>query len=965
MGWCTCRGTFLVLAFLFDAVGTLIAIFSGSAGGGGFSLSGQGVATAFLLAGRVLGISFLSIQAVRVALGRWPRICTGQRSGPAVNEGARDLPLLRDNSAGLGIGGEGQGPTPGRAPLLDVGDSAAAQAVPSEQQVLSGDDRSRQIDEAVSVQREQLKQRAGGLFVRDSLLVVSYIFIAICSVRIACLVVALDFSESSAVASAVAQVASLFMMNLEFILVRSWVMELTAGDPIYMKGTHEHALYWVDVEGKGYAQCSRCNEKLGAKVGGYLTLQCRNCEPSRYGHGGFQICTHCYRKLAVKQGESGDKQGAGGSGILVGDKGPKVPKTLTVFQFVTRLASAVNVRSTAVCLLSVILAQVVNVYIPKAQGDCVNALVKDNEGEFYQRMQVFVVFLTASSLLGFVKSISVSTLNTRMYCNMSVKLFRSMLSQDIAFYDNAMTGQLNSRLTNDLRQAVSPVNIIVNSFVGNTVQLVAGFAICLHSSWRLTLLAFTCLSPVIHITREFSMWASKLLAAQYTYLADAQGAATQALTNVRTVRAFGALDIELGKYQEHAEKSMNIGLRSAWGMGFSTLLSDAVQQGASLIILYYGGGLALGHNGFDVGSIITFSYLWNTLSNAFQGLLDNMNVPIKAMSAGQRVFEILDLEPDIPENVGDGFPMEREQVKVLLKDLEFSYQSRPGKQVLNKVTLIAEAGKTTAVVGKSGCGKSTITKLLLRFYDPQGGNIFINDKNLRDMHVSEYRNKIGFVSQDTQLFRCTAFENITYGLPVGSVTQAEVERAALLANADEFIRTLPEGYKTMIGEGGHDLSGGQKQRLSIARALVRRPRVLLLDEATSALDAENEALVQEALDKLMKEMQGTCTIIVIAHRLSTIREADHIVVLHEGEKSEEGTHDELLQRDGRYAALTLRQRQDGTKETKDGGDGEPGVKSAKQIEEDIAKMIKGLPEEQQGEVLKGLFTVFKSAMMKR
>jgi len=332
------------------------------------------------------------------------------------------------------------------------------------------------------------------------------------------------------------------------------------------------------------------------------------------------------------------------------------------------------------------------------------------------------------------------------------------------------------------------------------------------------------------------------------------------------------------------------------------------------------------------------------------------------MSAGQRVFEILDLKPDICEEGGLSFPGDGQQVQVDLKDVEFAFQSRPDKKILQSVSLSLAAGKTTAVVGKSGCGKSTISKLLLRFYDPKAGGVLINSTDLQEMNVRDLRKNIGLVSQDTQLFRANVTDNITYGLSPESFTMEDVERAAMLANADEFIRKLPEGYSTMLGEGGHDLSGGQKQRLSIARALVRRPRLLLLDEATSALDAENEAQVQEALDGLMKEMQGSCTIMVIAHRLSTIKDANNIVVLHEGNIIEQGTHAQLLEiKDGRYAAMIARQLTGGDDKEEGEGGASSEDKLAKEAQSQMISLLEGLSDAKKAEILMAIMTKYKGA----
>lgn len=937
----------LILAFATDffCTGYLVLGIGGSTSETGTE---SGLDIGFVL-GRLLGLGLLSLLAVRVALGHWPSLRGGS---------SRELSGFQDPVPATANA------APSQTRLLEEGQPASSEPPPLLRTVTpDGDERARQIDATVADRQAQLKKLERGLVWRNALMLAAYLYMSTCSVWTAVVVVSSDVSTIANVLAAVAHIACIFAMNLEFILLKGIVMEMTAGEPVYMNGMHEHPLYWSDVQGKGYTMCSSCNEKVGMKTGGsYLVLQCRTCEPGRYGFGGFQICMQCYRKNAAKAGAA--KDGAGGSGILVGDKGPKIATKLTVLAYVRRLLGLMRGRTIITMLFAVVGCQVLKSYIPKVQGDCINALVKADPDSFNRYVWQFAALVVLSAVMQFAMSASVSILNARLLKDMACSLFNALINQDIAFYDNAMTGQLTSRLSNDLRQAVSPVSIIINSFLANIIMLVAGVAICFQASWRLTILAFTFLTPLVHITSEFSKWASKLMATQYTYIADAQGSATQALTNIRTVRSFAAQDLELEQYEEHMIKSLRVGITSAWGMGTANLLSGLVQQSASFIILNYGGHLALGHSGFDVGSIITFTMLWNRLSSAFQGLNDNLNQPVKAMSAGQRVFEILDLKPDISDQGGEPFPADLQQVEVKLQDVEFTFQSRPDKQILKTVSLTLDAGQTTAVVGKSGCGKSTISKLLLRFYDPTAGSIYINGRDLREMSLPGLRQKVGIVSQDTQLFRMTVQDNITYGLRPGSFDPLDVERAAKLANADEFIRTLPEGYKTMVGEGGQDLSGGQKQRLSIARALVRRPRVLLLDEATSALDAENEAQVQKALDHLMKEMQGSCTIMVIAHRLSTIKDAYRIIVLHEGIIVEQGTHEELLQiKDGRYAAMISRQLSGGDKEEED--DGEPSEdKTAKAVQQQVISLIEGLPEHKQGEVLMAVMKPFKGAMMR-
>ena len=879
-----------------------------------------------LLAGRLLGSSLLAAVALRLALGHWP-----WRTADGIREVTRDLTRQ--------LSGERR-----ETPLLDRGNAESRGNSQAATAQLNSDASSRQ---------QQLKKLERGEYWSKLPLVILYLYIACCSFRVAIKVVSLDTSDFWSSFWVVIQVLGLPIMQLEYVLVQSLILEKSSGEGILMPGMHEHMLYWKDMENKGFLKCSQCNEKVGERTGGFLVLSCRQCTPNRWGWGGFQVCTSCYRKNALKAGASGN---ASGGGILRGDKGPKTMPPLSVMQYIRRLSGQISSHTLVIVLSAVCCSRFLDAYIPKALGDIISALTHQSEEDFNEKIAQYALLVVANAITSAAMGIAIQSLSTRLAANMSVRLFESLMSQDIAFYDNAMTGQMTSRLTNDMRQALSPVAIIMNTFVANIVMLVAGFTICLQASWRLTILAFMVLTPVVHISAHFSAWAAKLMSSQWTYLADAQGSATQALTNIRTVRMFGARHIEQEKFEGHTRKSMDVGLLSAWGQGGTQLLSTLVQLGASFVIVWYGGNLAL-HHEFDVGTIITFSYLWNKLSGAFTSLNENINQPVKAVSAGQRVFELLDLKPDICEDIGDPFPEQSKEVGIRFENVQFAYQSRPDKKVLMGITLDIRAGKTTAIVGKSGCGKSTMSKLLLRFYDPQSGAVFLNATELQRMHLQQYRNKVGVVSQDTQLFRLTVAENITYGLREGDYTQEDIERAAKLANAHEFIEALPEGYNTMVGESGHDLSGGQKQRLSIARALVRRPRILLLDEATSALDAENEAYVQAALDDLMKQMQGTCTIMVIAHRLSTIKDADWIIVLHEGELVEEGTHDQLLQiKGGRYATLINRQLHGGSDDAEgENAEGQNGQakKTVSQAISEMLQILAEVPQEKRMDVFMG------------
>jgi len=347
-------------------------------------------------------------------------------------------------------------------------------------------------------------------------------------------------------------------------------------------------------------------------------------------------------------------------------------------------------------------------------------------------------------------------------------------------------------------------------------------------------------------------------------------------------------------------EALKIGVKKAHqmsaGIGFSFFFMFAVYS-----LGFWFGGQLIAAGEMEPGDVLTvfFSIMIGAMGI---GQASQLNPDFaKAKGAAAVVFEVIDRVPLIDQKEGSGKTLKLMEGKILFKKVVFSYPNRVETKVMKKMNLTINPGQTVALVGPSGAGKSTVIQLLERFYDPQSGTIFVDDVDIREFDLKWYRKNIGLVSQEPILFSGTITENILFGKPTASME--EVENAAKMANAYEFIMKQPDGFNTMVGEKGTQLSGGQKQRVAIARAILKDPKILLLDEATSALDAESESLVQDALDKLMKGR----TTIIIAHRLTTVRNADKICVIMNGKIVEEGDHKSLLEMEGVYSNLVSKQ----------------------------------------------------------
>ena len=530
----------------------------------------------------------------------------------------------------------------------------------------------------------------------------------------------------------------------------------------------------------------------------------------------------------------------------------------------------------------------------------------DDRVGFGEAMGYYIGFNLVQTCFGVCRQVCFSIMGKRIGYKSRNVLFSAILRQDIAFFDGMSTGQLTARLGQDLMQMLQPLNWAISQMLQAMLSLSGGLFMCLFVSWKLSMLAFTSIFPVIVITQTYAEWSSRLNLEMRVALGDASTVATEAFANIRTVRAFSSEWLEEKNYEKNTGIALRKGLKEAFGSALQNLLSQYTNLSAGILILWYGGIVVLADGPLSVGKLITFQLYWNMIRGAYQQINNLVVQFTTARGAAQRVFEMLDALPDVDLNAG--IKLRREDVRGTfeLSNVVFAYQMRPKEKVIDGITLTIEGGSTVAFVGKSGGGKSTMIHLLMRFYDPTSGMIKLDGRNLTSINLRSLHELTGLVAQDTQLFGNNVEENIAYGMEKDDYTEEQLKTACIRANAWEFIEKFSHGFQTRIGEKGVRLSGGQRQRIAIARVMLRQPKILFLDEATSALDTQSEALVQEALDTLIR-LEDT-TIVLVAHRLSTVKDADKICVLGDGNIMEAGTHDELLSNeDGPYAKLVNRQ----------------------------------------------------------
>jgi ATP-binding cassette, subfamily B, bacterial MsbA len=511
-------------------------------------------------------------------------------------------------------------------------------------------------------------------------------------------------------------------------------------------------------------------------------------------------------------------------------------------------------------------------------------------------LELGVLFL-AQGVLAMAHSYLSASIGQHVVTDLRTDLFRHMQTLSLSFFARRRTGELISRLMNDVSALQHLLTDAPIDAAKQVVTLVGGVVILFLMNWRLCLLIVILLPIIAVVARVFGRRLRALSTGIQDQTAHASTIVEEVMSGIRVVKSFVREEYELARFAAQAQRTLHVAMKRAAVLAVFVPTITFLTFAAAAGVLWYGGTQVI-RGTLSPGDLVAFVLYAGLLIGPF-GTFARMYSQVKeAQGALQRVFEILDTRSEVAD-VPLAHPLPIVRGEVVMAHVSFAYD--PRAPVLTDLSWTVHPGEVVAIVGPTGAGKTTLINLLHRFYDPLSGVISIDGHDIRSVTVASLYHQIGLVPQEIHLFGGSIRENILYGR--GTATRDEVEDAARAANAHDFILQLPDGYETSVGEKGVNLSGGQRQRIAIARAVLKNPRILILDEATSALDNESELLVQDALDRLMRDR----TTFVIAHRLSTIQKADRIVVLEKGRIVEEGTHAALLERQGLYYHLyTLR-----------------------------------------------------------
>lgn len=510
---------------------------------------------------------------------------------------------------------------------------------------------------------------------------------------------------------------------------------------------------------------------------------------------------------------------------------------------------------------------------------------------------VCAVILTSVLLSNFFRYLSqrfMEDLRVHTLLNLRKKVFNNVMDLHIGYFNNERKGDIISKVSSDVQVVQFTVTNTLQVVFKEPLQLVFYIIVLLSISVKLTLFSLLVIPVSGFIISKIVKRLKQQATEAHESFARMIGFLDEALSGIKIIKAFNSTQLIKDKFQKENEHYSNLNRKMIRRQQLASPVSQSLGVMVVVFIVLYGGNLVInGSNEFSPSQFIMYIAVFSQVMQPVKALSDSFSGIHSGISAGERVLALMDTKPELT-NKPDAIELKSFDHSIEFQEVSFSYGD---KQVISNISLSIKKGKTIALVGPSGGGKSTLMDLIPRFYDPKSGSIKIDGMDYRDLTVESLRSKMGTVNQESFLFNDTIFNNIAFAKP--TATEEEVIAAAKIANAHEFVLHQENGYQTYVGDRGNRLSGGQRQRICIARAVLANPPIMLLDEATSALDTESEKLVQEALNNLMKNR----TSVVIAHRLSTIQNADIIIVIDQGKVLEKGNHTELLRHNGLYKRL--------------------------------------------------------------